>query len=129
MRKMAIDPRLPMETAVPRAPSLGMVSWVTTLAWRKYGSVLWKMSRLRRDPVLYQALRIRYAESRDYADTYSMVTKERTVFNFVTMGNISSRPVVLGPNSPEAAADRRGCFGRNTLCWEERLPCTQDRQG
>ena len=57
--------------------------------------------------------------------TYSMVTTERVVFDFVTPGHVSPPPAVLTPGSLEAAVDAQGYYGWNVPGWEKRaLPTT-----
>ena len=52
--------------------------------------------------------------------TYSMVTTERVVFDWVTPGHISPRPAVLAAGPLEAAVDAQGYAGWNVPGWEKR---------
>ena len=53
--------------------------------------------------------------------TFSMVTTERVVFDFVTPGHISPQPAVLSPGTLEARVCAQGFSGWNVPGWESRL--------
>jgi EthD domain len=52
--------------------------------------------------------------------TYSMVTTERVVFDFVTAGHVSPPPAVLQEGSLEAAVNAQGYGGWSVPGWEKR---------
>ena len=52
--------------------------------------------------------------------TYSMVTTERVVFDWVTPGHISPQPAVLQQGTLEAAIDAQGYSGWSAPGWEKR---------
>jgi hypothetical protein len=52
--------------------------------------------------------------------TYSMVTTERVVFDWVTPGHISPKPAVLQEGTLEATIDGQGYSGWNVPGWEKR---------
>jgi len=54
-------------------------------------------------------------------DSYSMVTTERVIFDFVTPGHISPQPAVLQEGSLEALVDGLGYTGWHVPGWEQRL--------
>ena len=72
------------------------------------------------DPGRRAALKESYAGFAD-AQTYSMVTTERVVFDWVTPGHISPRPAVLQAGTLEAAIDGQGYSGWNVPGWEQRI--------
>jgi hypothetical protein len=53
------------------------------------------------------------------SQSYSMVTTERVVFDFVTPGHISAQPAVLQDGSLEAAVDAQGYIGWQVPGWEK----------
>lgn len=71
------------------------------------------------DPARRAALLASYAGFADER-TYSMVTTERVVFDFVTPGHISPRPAVLQAGSLEALVDAQGYAGWWLPGWEKR---------
>jgi hypothetical protein len=50
--------------------------------------------------------------------SFSMVTTERVVFDFITPGHVSPQPAVLVPGSLEGAVDAQGYLGWNLPGWE-----------
>ena len=56
--------------------------------------------------------------------TYSMVTTERVVFDWVTPGHISPQPAVLQAGSLEASVDAQGYSGWSVPGWEKRARMT-----
>ena len=56
--------------------------------------------------------------------TYSMVTTERVVFDFVTPGHISPQPAVLAEGTLEALVDAQGYTGWWVPGWEKRTAGT-----
>ena len=71
------------------------------------------------DPERRAALLESYAGFAD-EQTYSMVTTERVVFDWVTPGHISPPPAVLQEGTLEAAIDAQGYTGWNVPGWEKR---------
>ena len=69
------------------------------------------VAALRKDAAVYNAIRASEAAVVDAAASISMVVKERVVFDFVTPGEITSKPAILDPNSLEAAIYRQGYTG------------------
>ena len=63
--------------------------------------------QLRIDPEIYGAIRPSADRLAD-AGSFSMVAKERVVYDYVTPGHLSPPPAVLDPSSLEAALDRQG---------------------
>jgi hypothetical protein len=53
--------------------------------------------------------------------TYSMLTTERVVFDFVTPGHISPQPAVLKEGTLEASVDAQGYTGWWVPGWEQRM--------
>ncbi len=70
------------------------------------------------DPARRAALLESYAGFSDER-TYSMVTTERVVFDFVTPGHVSPRPAVLQAGSLEALVDAQGYAGWWLPGWEK----------
>ena len=71
------------------------------------------VARLRSDPVQYAALRAGYDTFVDEDDTFSMVTTERVVYDFITPGHISAQASVLTPGTLEYQVDKQGYYGWN----------------
>lgn len=122
IRKHVIDLHVPMDPAVFKGTlfefgNVGHYAGVEEIWFRNVEDLV----KLRRDPVLFEALRASYAGFVDDEDTFSMVTTERIVYDFVTPGHVSPRASVLDPSSLEAAVDRQGYFGWNVPGWEDRL--------
>jgi hypothetical protein len=71
------------------------------------------------DPERRAALLASYAGFAD-EQTYSMVTTERVVFDWVTPGHISPQPAVLQEGTLEATIDGQGYSGWSVPGWEKR---------
>jgi hypothetical protein len=71
------------------------------------------------DPDRRAALLESYAGFTD-DDTYSMVTTERVVFDFVTPGHVSPQPAVLVEGTLESLVDAQGYTGWWVPGWEKR---------
>jgi len=71
-------------------------------------------------PAARRALLQSYAAFTD-GRSYSMVTTERVVFDFVTPGHISPQAAVLRDGSLEAAVDAQGYIGWQVPGWEARV--------
>jgi hypothetical protein len=72
------------------------------------------------DPARRALLAKSYAGFADDA-SYSMVTTERVVFDWVTPGHVSPQPAVLQAGTLEAAVDAQGYSGWNVPGWEKRV--------
>jgi hypothetical protein len=66
------------------------------------------LARLRRDPRLCEAIRASEAGFVDPADTFSMVTTERVIYDYTLGDKSSPKPAVFDPASLEAAIYRQG---------------------
>lgn len=66
------------------------------------------LARLRRDPRIYEAIRSSEAGFVDPADSFSMVTTERVIYDYTRGEQSSPKPAVLNPDSLEAAIYRQG---------------------
>lgn len=121
IRKYVIDPQVPMDPAVFKGTlfergNVGHYAGVEELWFRSVEDV----ARLRRDPALHDTLRAGYATFVDDEDTFSMVTTERIIYDYVTPGHISPMAAVLDPNSLEAAVDRQGYGGWSIPGWDRK---------
>ena len=106
--KLVIDTHVPMDPAVFKGTlfefgNVGHYAGVEEIWFRGVEDV----AKLRRDPAIYDALRASYATFVDDDDTFSMVTTERIVYDYVTPGHVSPMAAVLDPKSLEAAVDRQ----------------------
>ena len=122
IRKHVIDMHVPMDPAVFKGTlfefgNVGHFAGVEELWLRSVDDI----ARLRRDPAVYEPLRAGYSGFVDDEGTFSMVTTERIIYDFVTLGRESPRAAVLDPGSLEAAVDRQGYSGWNMPGLEERL--------
>ena len=71
------------------------------------------LSRLRRDPALYDAIVASEAGFVEPADSFSMVTTERVIYDYTLGEKSSPPPAILNPDSLEAAIFRQGLSGWN----------------
>lgn len=71
------------------------------------------LARLRADRALVDLIRARMAPLIDESGTFSMVTTERVVYDFVTPGEMSPAPAILRPDSLEARITAQGYRGWN----------------
>ena len=71
------------------------------------------LARFRDDKALVDLIRSRMAPLIDASSTFSMVTTERVVYDFVTPGEMSPAPAILHPDSLEARIDAQGYRGWN----------------
>ena len=71
------------------------------------------LARFREDKTLVDLIRTHMAPLIDESDTFSMVTTERLVFDFVTPKEMSPAPAILSPDSLEARIDTQGYRGWN----------------
>lgn len=66
------------------------------------------LARLRRDSRIFDAIRASEENFVDAANTFSMVTTERVIYDYTLGDKSSPRPAVLNPDSLEAAIYRQG---------------------
>jgi hypothetical protein len=122
IRKLVIDKHVPMDPAVFRGTlfefgNVGHYAGVEEIWFRTVDEV----ASLRRDPVLYQALRESYGTFVAGDDTFSMVTTERVVYDFITPGHLSPKASVLIPGTLEYEVDKQGYKGWNIPGWDKDL--------
>jgi hypothetical protein len=122
IRKLVIDKHVPMDPAVFRGTlfefgNVGHYAGVEEIWFRTVDEV----ASLRRDPVLYQALRESYRTFVADDDTFSMVTTERVVYDFITPGHLSPKASVLIPGTLEYEVDKQGYKGWNIPGWDKDL--------
>lgn len=122
IRKLVIDKHVPMDPAVFKGTlfefgNVGHYAGVEELWFRSVDDV----AMLRKDPGLYRALRAGYDTFVTDDDTFSMVTTERVVYDFITPGHVSPKASVLIPGTLEYEVDRQGYKGWNVPRWDEGL--------
>jgi hypothetical protein len=122
IRKLVIDKHVPMDPAVFKGTlfefgNVGHYGGVEEVWFRSVEDV----ASLRGDAALYQALRDSYDTFVDRADTFSMVTTERVVYDFITPGHISPKASVLIPGTLEYQVDNQGYSGWNVPGWDKDL--------
>jgi len=122
IRKLVIDKHVPMDPAVFKGTlfefgNVGYYAGVEELWFRSVEDV----AKLRRDPTLCGALRAGYDDFVERDGTFSMVTTERVVYDFITPGHISPRASVLIPGTLEHNVDRQGYKGWNVPGWDKDL--------
>ncbi len=71
------------------------------------------LAQMRRNPAIYDAIIGGMAEFVDMENSFSMVTTERVVYDFVTPSELSPPPAVLNPDSLEARVVAQGYRGWN----------------
>ncbi len=121
IRKLVIDKHVPMDPAVFKGTlfeygHVGHYAGVEEIWFRSVEDV----ARLRRDPALYETLRAGYETFAD-DDTFSMVTTERVVYDFITPGHVSPQASVLTPGTLEYQVDKHGYYGWNVPGWDRDL--------
>jgi hypothetical protein len=122
IRKLVIDKHIPMDPAVFKGTlfefgNVGHYAGVEEIWFRSVED----LATLRRDPALYDALRSSYDTFVADDDTFSMVTTERVIFDFITPGHISPKASVLMPGTLEFAVDKQGYTGWNVPGWDKDL--------
>jgi EthD domain len=122
IRKLVLDRHVPMDPAVFKGTlfewgNVGHYAGVEEIWFRNLEDV----ARLRRDPALYQPLRASYDAFVDPEDTFSMVTTERVIYDFITPGHLSPKASVLVPGTLEYEVDKQGYSGWNIPGWDEEL--------
>ncbi len=122
IRKLAIDKHVSMDPAVFKGTlfefgNVGHYAGVEEIWFRTVDD----MAKLRREPVLCKTLRAGYATFVDDEDTFSMVTTERVVYDFITPGHISPKASVLIPGTLEYEVDKQGYKEWNIPGWDKDL--------
>jgi hypothetical protein len=122
VRKLVIDKHVPMDPAVFKGTlfqygNVGHYAGVEEIWLRSVDDV----AKLRNDPTIYQALKASYDSFVAGDDTFSMVTTERVIYDYITPGRISPRPSVLIPGTLEAQVDKHGYKGWNVPGWDKDL--------
>jgi hypothetical protein len=122
IRKLVIDKHVPMDPSVFKGTlfefgNVGHYAGVEEIWFRNVDD----LAGLRRDPALYRALRGSYETFVDEDDTFSMVTTERVIYDFITPGRISPKASVLVPGTLEAEVDKQGYNGWNVPGWDKDL--------
>jgi hypothetical protein len=122
VRKLLIDTHVPMDPAVFEGTlfqygNVGYYSGVEEIWFRSVEDLV----KLRQDPALCEALRASYDTFVEEHDTFSMVTTERIVYDYLTPGHISPKASVLIPGTLEAAVDKQGYRGWNIPGWDKDL--------
>lgn len=122
IRKLVIDKHVPMDPTVFKGTlfefgNVGHYAGVEEIWFRTVEEV----ASLRRDPALYKALRESYRRFVDDEDTFSMVTTERVVYDYITPGHISPKASVLIPGTLEYEVDKQGYSGWNVPGWDKDL--------
>ena len=113
LRKYVQNPRLPLDPAFFKgtlfeAGGVGQHGGIEEFWFPDLKS----LSRLRADPA-WEAIRRSYASLIADTGSFSMVTTERVVFDYVTPGRQTPRPAVLTPGTLEALIDAQGYTGFN----------------
>jgi hypothetical protein len=122
IRKLVIDKHVPMDPAVFKGTlfefgNVGHYAGVEEIWFRSVEDV----GKLRKDPELYKRLQAGYQEFVADDDTFSMVTTERVVYDFITPGHISPKASVLLPGTLEHLVDKQGYKGWNVPGWDKDL--------
>ncbi len=122
IRKLVIDKHVPMDPAVFKGTlfefgNVGHYAGVEEIWFRSVED----LAKLRHDPALYDALRASYETFVDADDTFSMVTTERVIYDYITPGHISPKASILIPGTLEYAVDKQGYFGWNVPGWDKGL--------
>ncbi len=122
IRKLVIDKSVPMDPDVFKGTlfefgNVGHYAGVEEIWFRSVEDV----TRLRRDPDVHKALRASYETFVTDEDTFSMVTTERVICDYITPGHITPTPAVLIPGTLEHAIDKQGYKGWDIPGWDEGL--------
>ena len=120
IRKLVIDKHVPMDPAVFKG-TLFEYGNVGHYAGRGRDLVPERRGRgqLRNDPALYKTLRRpSYETFVADDDTFSMVTTERVIYDYITPGHISPKASVLTPGTLEDQVDKQGYKGWNVPGWD-----------
>jgi hypothetical protein len=122
IRKLVIDKHVPMDPAVFKGTlfefgNVGHYAGVEEIWFRSVED----LAKLRSDPSLYPTLRDSYETFVDPEDTFSMVTTERVIYDFITPGHLSPKASVLVPGTLEYEVDNQGYSGWNVPGWDKDL--------
>ena len=122
IRKLVIDKHVPMDPAVFKGTlfefgNVGHYAGVEEIWFRSVEDV----AKLRKDAELHKALRASYETFVADDDTFSMVTTERVIYDFITPGHISPKASVLVPGTLEHEVDKQGYTGWNVPGWDKDL--------
>jgi EthD domain len=122
IRKLVIDKHVPMDPAVFKGTlfefgNVGHYAGVEELWFRTVEDV----TKLRKDSELFEALRASYDSFVANDDTFSMVTTERVIYDFITPGHLSPKASVLIPGTLEHEVDKQGYKGWNVPGWDKDL--------
>lgn len=122
VRKVVIDKHVPMDPAVFKGTlfefgNVGHYAGVEEIWFRN----LEDLAKLRQDPALCAELKAGYQGFVAPDDTFSMVTTERVVYDFITPGHISPKASVLMPGTLEYLVDKQGYKGWNVPGWDKDL--------
>jgi hypothetical protein len=122
IRKLVIDKHVPMDPAVFKGTlfefgNVGHYAGVEEIWFRTVEDA----ATLRKDPGLCTALSASYDSFVAGDDTFSMVTTERVVYDFITPGHISPKASVLVPGTLEYNVDKQGYKGWNVPGWDKDL--------
>jgi hypothetical protein len=122
VRKLVIDKHVPMDPAVFKGTlfefgNVGHYAGVEEIWFRNVED----LAKLRQDPKLYPALRSNYETFVADDDTFSMVTTERVIYDFITPGHVSPKASVLIPGTLEYLVDKQGYKGWNVPGWDKDL--------
>ena len=122
IRKLVIDKHVLMDPVVFKGTlfefgNVGHYAGVEEIWFKSVEDV----ATLRKDPALYDALRAGYDTFVADDDTFSMVTTERVIYDYITPGHISPKASVLTPGTLERAVDRQGYTGWNIPGWDKDL--------
>jgi hypothetical protein len=122
IRKLVIDKHVPMDPAVFKGTlfqfgNVGHYAGVEEIWLRSVNDV----AKLCTDPERRSALKAGYDAFVVDDDTFSMVTTERVIYDYITPGRISPKPSVLIPGTLEHQVDKQGYKGWNIPGWDKDL--------
>jgi hypothetical protein len=122
IRKLVIDKHVPMDPAVLKGTlfefgNVGHYAGVEEIWFRTVEDA----AKLRKDPALHATLRAGYETFVADDDTFSMVTTERVIYDFITPGHVSPKASVLIPGTLEYEVDKQGYTGWNVPGWDKQL--------
>ena len=122
VRKLVLDTSVPMDPVVFKGTlfEFGHVGHYAGIEEIWFDTVE-DVARLRQDSELYKTLRAGYDSFVAEEDTFSMVTTERVICDYITPGHISPAPAVLVPGTLEHMVDKHGYKGWNIPGWDEGL--------
>ena len=115
----AVPPELPfaLSRGLGTAGNVGHYAGVEEIWFRSVED----LAKLRKNPGLYQTLKASYDTFVAGDDTFSMVTTERVIYDFITPGHLSPKASVLVPGTLEHQVDKQGYKGWNVPGWDQGL--------